>query len=120
MTPIPAIALLSTASALGLFLGWLYLRRVRRPVLVGTHLLLGVGGIETMVMLLRGAPNGDVAPVGMLGPVAAGLLAGALLSGLAAPLISRNSRTTANVALATHAGFGLAGFVVFLTWVTRF
>jgi len=71
-------------------------------------------------MLLRGAPNGDVAPAGLLGTVAAGLLAVALLSGLAAPLVSRKSRTTANVALATHAGFGLAGFVVFLTWVASF
>ena len=120
MTPIPAIALLSAAAALGLFLGWLYLRRVRRPVLVGAHLLLGVGGIETMVMLLRGAPNGDVAPAGLLGTVAAALLAGALLSGLAAPLVARQSRATANVALATHAGFGVAGFIVFLTWVATF
>ena len=120
VTPIQAIALLSAAAGLGLFLGWLYLCGVRRPVLVGAHLLLGVGGIETMVMLLGGAPNGDVAPSGLLGPVAAGLLAGALLSGLATPLVARQSRTTANVALATHAGLGLAGFIVFLAWVASF
>lgn len=118
MTSVPAIALLTAAAAVGVFLGWLYLRRVRRPVLVGVHLLLGVGGLETMVMLLRGAPNGATGPAGALGPVAAGLLAATLVTGLAAPLLARASRLHANVALATHASIGLLGFAVFLAWVT--
>ena len=88
-------------------------------VVVGKYLLLGMGGIETVVMPMRGAPNDDV-PAGTLGSTAAGFFAGALLSGLAMPLISRQSRTTANVALATHAGLRLAGLVVFLPCVMRF
>jgi len=120
MTAIPALVFLTAATVLGVYLGFLYLRRiVRKPVLIGVHLLLGAAGIEMTVMLLRGTPGGEATPAGTFGVVAAGLLALAMVSGLAAPLLGRRSRQTANIMLSTHAGIALAGFALFLAWMTN-
>jgi hypothetical protein len=114
--PFLAAALLTFGAGLGLYLGLLYLRRVRRPVLVGAHLLLGAAGIETMVITLRGKADG-VITTGSFGIVAVALLAAALVSGLSAPLLGKRSRQRMNILLAIHAGIGLSGFVMFLTWL---
>jgi len=114
--PYLAAALLTSGVGLGLYLGLLYLRRVRRPVLVGAHLLLGAAGIETMVVLLRGTRDG-VVTTGSFGIVVVVLLAAALVSGLSAPLLGKRSRQRMNILLATHAGVGLSGFVFFLAWL---
>jgi hypothetical protein len=119
MIAIPPILFLTAAAGSGLVLGWLYLRRKRKPVLIGLHLLLGAGGLETMIILLRGPPNGDASPTGAFGSVASGLLALAMFSGLTAPLFGKQSRKTANILVATHAGVGIAGFVFFVAWVSN-
>jgi hypothetical protein len=72
---LPAILLLTGAVVLGLLLGRDYLRRVRsKPALIGFHLLLGAGGIEVTVMLLRGAPSGAAMLVRLLLKAATGFL----------------------------------------------
>jgi hypothetical protein len=111
---------MSAAVLLGLLLGRDYLRRVRsKPALVGFHLLLGAGSLEVTVMLLRGAPSGDVVPAGPLLQLAAGLVAFALFSGLIAPMIGRRSRGTMNVALSVHVTAATIGFVLCLVWFVR-
>lgn len=120
MHAVPALLLLSVAVVLGLLLGIDYLRRVRsKPTLIGFHLLLGAGALEVIVMLLRGTPDGAVAPAGPLLEAAAGLLAFALCSGLVAPLVGRRSRATMHVALAVHVTASAAGFVLCLLWFVR-
>jgi len=115
--PFLAAALLTAAVGLGLYLGLLYLRRVRKPVVVGAHLLLGAAGLETTVVMLRGAPDG-VTLAGSYGGAAAALLALTLVSGFSAPLLGKGSRRTANILLATHAGIGVTAFVLFLVWLS--
>jgi hypothetical protein len=114
--PILAAALLTAAVGLGLYLGLLHLRRVRKPVVIGAHLLLGVAGLETTVVMLRGAPDG-ITFAGSFGVVAAALLALALVFGFSTPLLGKRSRRTANILLATHAGIGVTAFVMFLAWL---
>ena len=114
---IAAAALVTAAVGMGLYLGLLYLRRVRRPVLVGAHLLLGAAGLEATAMLLRGTPDGTVTPAGTFGIVAAATLATTMISGLAAPLVAKRSRRNSNIALGIHASVGVTGFVLFLAWL---
>jgi hypothetical protein len=118
MTTVPVLVILSAASALGLYLGLLFLRGERRPGLIALHLLLGFGGLETLVMLLHGTPDGagpssDVT----FGKIAAGLFAVSAFSGFVASL-ARRSPVAANVVLGTHVTVGLAGFALFLAWVS--
>lgn len=117
MPALPAVLLLTGAAVLGLLLGRDYVRHVRsKPALIGFHLLLGAGGLEVTVMLLRGAPSGAAMPVGLLLKAAAGLLGFALLSGLVAPIIGRRSRGTMNVALCVHVSAAASGFLLCLAW----
>jgi len=120
MHALPVLLLLGAAAAIGLYMGQRHLRGARnRPMLIGVHLLLGIGGLEVMVMLLWG-PDAD--PVGAGTRGAAGLatilLAAALFCGLLAPLIGRGSRRLMTAALATHAGIAAAGVVALLVWLS--
>ena len=116
---LPVVFLLSASMALGLWMGWQFLRRSgSNPIHVGFHLILGVAGLEMVVMLLRGAPDGSFAAAGSLGKSAALVLATAVISGLATSVLARRwSRQTGGLLLATHAALGVAGFVVFLVWL---
>jgi hypothetical protein len=118
---IPALVLLTASVALGLLLGWRYLRRERnKPALIGVHLILGAAGLEAMAMLLRGTPDGTLIVAGTLGNAAGLLLAAAMISGFASPMIGKRSpRRTGTIALASHAGVGAAGFILFLAWVLQ-
>lgn len=111
MHVLPAFALLGACVALGVLLLVQYFRRVRsKPVHVGVHLILGVAGLEGLVMLFRGTPDGTLMPAGLL-------LLLAVMSGLASPMIARRwPRRVGSAALVTHAGVGAAGFVLFLAW----
>jgi hypothetical protein len=112
------LVILAAASALGLYLGLLYLRGERRQGLVALHLLLGFGGLETLVMLLHGTPDGAASSGSLsFGKVAAGLFAVSAFSGFVAAL-ARKSPIAANVVLGTHVTVGLAGFALFLAWVS--
>ena len=117
-TTIPVIALLVAAAALGSYLLLLYTRGVRKPVLIGFHLLLGFGGLETLVVLLKGTPSNDGFPAGSYGNVAAGFLALAAFSGLLAPIIGRRSNATANLMVLTHVSVGLAGLCLCVAWAS--
>jgi len=115
MNAVPVLLFFTGTICLGLWLGLEYLRRVRsRPVMIGMHALLGAGGLEVMVMLLRGAPDGSTLPGTSLMRAAALLLLLAMMSGLLAPMIGRRSRRTMNVALAAHVGVAATGFALFL------
>jgi hypothetical protein len=120
MKAIAVMILLTSAVAVGAYLGTLYLRGdARKPALVALHLLLGAIGLEAMVMLLfRGTPSGDILTAAPMAKTAAGLLVAALCSGLMAPLLGRNSKMTADIILATHVTLGMAGFGLLWVWVT--
>ena len=117
MNAVPVLVILTAAVLLGLYLLLLYLRGDRRPVLIGFHLLLGLGGLETLVMLLHGTPDGAAAPEGTLGQTAAVFLVVAVITGLSAALL-RRSRLMANLVLAAHAGTASIGFLLVLYWVS--
>jgi hypothetical protein len=110
------LAVLVATLALGVVLGFLYLSRVRKPVLIGIHIILGVMGLEQVAMLLHGAPNGagGLGGSGVWGPL---LMASAMFFGLLAPSFAKASRRSAEFLLVTHALAGIAGFLVFLSWV---
>ncbi len=113
------VALILTASmGLGLWMGWQYLRRLSsNPIHIGFHLILGVAGLEAMVMLMRGALDGQAAAVGTWGKVAALVLGLAVISGFATSVVARRwSRQTVGLVLATHSVVGAVGFVMFLAW----
>ena len=118
MLAIPPLLLLTAAVALGVILGVQYLQRKRSPpVLIGFHLLLGAGGLEVLAMLLHGTPDRRMVPSGGLVTIAAGLVFAAMVSGLLAPMIGRQSRRAMNIALVAHVGVALAGFVALVVWV---
>jgi hypothetical protein len=117
----PALVFLSAAVALGFYLGLQYLRRVRsKPGLIALHLMLGGAGLEGAAMLLRGTPDGTIMPAGILINSAALLLATAMITGFATPMIAkRNPRKVGSIALATHVGFGAVGFVLYVAWILQ-
>jgi hypothetical protein len=117
MAAFPVILIVTAAVLLGLYLGLLYLRGERKPVLIGLHVLLGLGGLEATIMLMHGSPSGGTFSPGSFGMVAAALFAGAAFSGLTASLL-RKSPVTANVMVGAHVGVGALGFVLFLAWVS--
>ena len=120
MIAIPDLILLTLAVGLGIYLGVLYLRRARpRPVVVGAHLLSGASAMEGMVIVFHGTPSGVSLKPGVMGFVAAGLIALAMFSGLIAGLIARRSRRTADMSLASHVGIATLGYVLFLVWVVK-
>ncbi|AVT76563.1 hypothetical protein RPPS3_25000 [Rhodopseudomonas palustris] len=118
MTTAPVLVILGAATALGLYLGLLYLRGDRKQGLVALHMLLGFGGLETLVMLLHGTPDGAATTDSVsFGKIAAGLFAVSAFSGFIAAL-ARRSPVGANVLLGTHVTVGLAGFALLLAWVS--
>jgi len=85
---IPVALMLSASVALGLWLGWQFLRRSRsNPIHIGFHLILGVVGLEAVAMLMRGAPDGTITQSGSYGKLAALVLALAIITGFATALV---------------------------------
>ncbi|MBK5915408.1 hypothetical protein [Rhodocyclus purpureus] len=119
MQGIPSITLFGASVALGSFLGWQYLKRVKMsPTLVGLHLVAGAAGIETMVMLRGELPEGVAAGAGGIGNIAAILLVAAMLTGFLTPLIAqKRPRKVGSTALAVHFGAGLLGYLLLLAWL---
>jgi hypothetical protein len=114
----PVLALLTASMLLGLYLVLLFLRRERKPAIVGFHILLGLGGLETLVMLLRGTPSGTAEAAGQFGVAAAALFGIAMFTGLTGAMIARRSAMSANIVVVTHSSIGVAGFVLFLAWLS--
>ena|SRR5664279_6498842 len=117
MKSLPIIVILIAAVSLGGVNLWLRLRGVRKPVLIGIHLLAGLASLEVLVYFLKDVNSGEGVPAGPYGNVAAALLGLAAFSGLISPILSRRSQLTSNVLLATHTSCGLAGAVTALAWV---
>lgn len=115
------VALLGASGALGLWLGWRFLRRERRlPVAAAVHLILGGAGLEAYAMLRRGAPDGTVLPIEPLNNAAGLLLVIAMLSGLLLSIVARSLTRGATMALLLgHALLGAAGVGLFAVWVAR-
>jgi hypothetical protein len=113
------VLLLGGSAALGLYLGWQYVRRIRsNPVHSAVHLILGAAGLEFMVMLRRGAPDGTVVPADALSTAALVLLAMTMMSGLLSPMIGRYwGRRPCTVALIVHAALGALGLILFVAWL---
>ncbi|MFY7960641.1 MAG: hypothetical protein ACOVVK_11245 [Elsteraceae bacterium] len=116
MTIIPALILICATAALGIFLGVRRLRRgARKPMLIGLHLLLGLGALESVAYSLwRTSPDGGST---QLGATAAGALAAALFIGLIAPILGRGSQRRMNVALTAHASVAAVGLAFALVWI---
>jgi hypothetical protein len=118
MVTLPSLILVSAAVLLGIYLGILYLRRIRpRLAVLGAHILMGLGGVEQVAILIRGAPSGVVLS-GSLVRMALGLFAAAIFAGFTAPILAQRSRRNGEVMLAAHAGLGFAGFALLLFWIS--
>lgn len=115
---LPVALILTASMGLGLWMGWQFLRRARsNPIHIGFHLILGVVGLEAMVMLMRGALDGQAAGAGAWGKAAALMLGLAVISGFATSVVARRwSRQTGGAVLATHSVLASVGFVMFLAW----
>jgi len=118
MPMFPFIVLPLAVLAVGLFLVSLHMRGIRKPVVIGLHVLLGFGALELLVVLLKGTPNGEALPAGDFGNVAAGFLALAAFFGLLTPILGRRSHLTARAMLLAHGSAGLAGVLLCIAWVS--
>lgn len=115
MTIIPILILICATAALGVALGVRYLRDApRKPLLVGLHVLLGLGALEIAAYGLWSARQAGEAS--QLGVAAAGALAAAAFIGLLAPILGRRSRGTMTVALIAHAGVATIGLGFAVAW----
>jgi hypothetical protein len=117
MPRFPVLAILVAAVSLGAVNLFLRSRGVRKPILIGSHLLLGLGALEAVVYLLKDSNGADGAPSGNYGNIAAGFLALAAFSGLLSPILGRRSQGAANALLTSHVSCGLAGFLSALAWL---
>jgi hypothetical protein len=120
MVALPSLLLVTGAVLLGIYLGIFYLRGVRpKRILLGAHILMGMGAVEQLALLIHGAPSGAMASESLV-KAATGLFALAIFSGLTAPLIAQSTRRqNGEIMLAAHAGLGIAGFVVYLAWISN-
>jgi len=113
MTMAPLFLVLAGAAGLGVYNLMHWLRGERRPGLIAAHLLLGIGGAEGLVSILHGSSVGDDDPARATAKTALLLLAAAIGTGFAAPLLRKSG--FANLALAAHVCAGAAGFLLTLS-----
>ncbi len=120
MSVLPVVLLLGANVSIGAFMAWRYLLGQRNPQsLAALHFLFGAGGVEVMALVLRGAPNGSATGMGGLGPVAALVLAGALLTGLFVPIIAKPKPAIIGWSIAVHGTIATIGFGLLLIWALR-
>jgi hypothetical protein len=117
MTTAPALVVLGATVLLGGWLGTQYLMGVRnRRVLIALHLVLGIAGLEVLMLLLRGAPDGRAAVTGSGGLIAALLLGGAMFSGFLAPIVAPSRPGAIGPMLAVHATVAALGYGLLVIW----
>lgn len=119
MTAIAIVAILFTATAmLG---GWLAFQFwTGGKAFKGAsavHLIIAAAGLEGLVLLLRGAPDGTTAPVGDPGPYAAFGLAIAFMTGLFIPLIAKPKPAATTPAIIAHASVATVGLGALILWL---
>jgi len=119
MNALPSILLVTAAAALGAYLLLHWFRGVRRPVLIGIHVLLGLGAAESLMVFLRMSEIPEDSAARRIVLIAAGCLAGALFAGFLAAVLGKGSRLAGYGLLAFHAASGLAGLVIVLAFVAR-
>jgi hypothetical protein len=117
MSTIPLLLVLSAAVGLGAYNLWGWWKGVHRVGVIAAHLLLGVGGVEALVVTLHSSGLPDDDPVRHTGRIAFYLLAAAIFTGFGSPLLRRTG--LANLAIAAHVGAALAGFLLVLTLGAR-
>ena len=118
--PAIIIAMVGTNVAIGLWLGWGFLKRQPRSrMLVGVHLILGLSMLEVLAVMLKKATDSGNAGALPLAQIASGLLAAALLTGFAGPLLSQSKPRSKAPLLATHAAVALSAFGMVLIWAAR-
>ena len=111
------IVVLLFTVAFGLANGSNFLKGVRKPVLLGTHFLLGATTFELVFLLLRGTANSASIRAGTFGQYAAAIVATALALGLVAGLMGGRKHPKTGLVLAAHAAFGGLAFILVLAWV---
>lgn len=116
MTTLAIVALVATL-ALGIAAGLLYLMRARKKKLVTAHLVAALAGTALVLALVATAPAGAAGPPGAL-PLT--ILATATAGGWFAKTVARRTRRGAEIMLFGHVVLGIAGFLVFLSWVRSF
>jgi hypothetical protein len=121
VNPVPIVIVVTAGALLGLHLGWLFLRRGRgRPAVIGLHVILGVIGLEGVAMLISGAPDGSDPATGRLVRMAGLFLVLAVMTGFAAPLLSkRRPRRVGLAAVGAHAAVAATGYVLLIAWAMR-
>jgi hypothetical protein len=118
--PIIIIAMVGTNVAIGLWLGWGFLkRRPRSRVVVGVHLIIGLSMLEVLAVMLKKATDSGNAGALPLAQIASALLAAALLTGFAGPVLSQSKPGVKAPMLAAHAAAALSAFGVVLAWAAR-
>lgn len=110
-------ALVAAAVGSGVYAGVRLLQHRRLVVLSGLHLVLGAASLETVLLLMRGAPDGREQVIGPAAWTALILFTLAMVSGLATPLLTRKFVRSANGLLIVHTVVGLCGFVSFCLWL---
>ncbi len=114
MTSLPPLLAFTVTAGLGLYMGVQYLLGTRnKPMLIAIHLMSGLAGLEIMAVTVRGLPEGSLAPTAAL------ILAGALLTGLAVPVLAKSRPGSVGVLLGSHAAVAMVGIGVFLLWALR-
>ena len=109
-----AIAALVGTVALGVVVGLLYLQRARKKRLVTAHLAAALVGTALVLALVATAPAGAAGPSGVW---SAGILVLATAGGYFAKTVARRTRQGAEIMLFGHFALGLAGVLVFLSWM---
>lgn len=114
------ILMVGTNVGIGLWLGWGFLKRQPRSrMLVGVHLILGLSMLEVLAVMLKKATDSGNAAALPLAQIASGLLAAALLTGFAGPLLSQSKPGSKAPILAVHASVALSAFGMVLFWAAR-
>jgi hypothetical protein len=82
------------------------------------HGIVGAVGFVLLLFVLQGPRRGEAMGVGSFGVTASVLFGAALVFGPLIPFLQRRSPLSTGVTIATHASVAIAGFVLYLAWVS--
>jgi drug/metabolite transporter superfamily protein YnfA len=121
MNALPIVLVMTAGVAVGVYLGWLFLRRERsKPTVIGAHVILAVIGLEGVAMLIKGTPDGADPATGQLVRAAGLFLVLAVMTGFATPMISKKRpRKVGMAAIGVHAAVAATGYVLLVAWAMQ-